>query len=334
MRRFLALGDTPSRFTSHLPIDLARQARCASTSPLPLLSNPGVRACPRIAARRCNPNATANLLCASEAAVASRAWSRHRRDGPRVSVGRRTSHSGRSLGQSLPTWPSGRARPRRGARTWRILAACSGQRAEDAPFLRPDGANSFATAMRQPSRYSIGGRPTAPVKRSKNAERESAAVFASSATVHERVSWECICRIAGASRASAKPRSSPGGAPSPGVDRSASMSSTSARRVSARSRPALRSPDSSATRSRARSPSAPLAAVARHAVEVEVRGLILPSAPPVAAAAWLATPRIGHTADCRFAVHAGRERSRPSPTDASALVALAPQRPRGGLRPR
>jgi hypothetical protein len=34
--------------------------------------------------------------------------------------------------------------------------------------------------MRQASRYSIGGRPTVRVKRSKNAERESAAVCASS----------------------------------------------------------------------------------------------------------------------------------------------------------
>ena len=49
-------------------------------------------------------------------------------------------------------------------------------------------SRSFATAMRQPSRYSIGGSPTARVKRSKNAERESAAVFASWATVHERAS--------------------------------------------------------------------------------------------------------------------------------------------------
>ena len=101
--------------------------------------------------------------------------------------------------------------------------------------------------MRQASRYSIGGRPTVRVKRSKNAERESAAVFASWATVHERASWPCICRIAGASRASANPRSSPGGASSPGVDRSASMSSTSTSRVSTRSRPDLRSLDSSPT---------------------------------------------------------------------------------------
>ena len=101
--------------------------------------------------------------------------------------------------------------------------------------------------MRQASRYSIGGRPTVRVKRSKNAERDSAAVFASWATVHERASWPCICRIAGASRASANPRSSPGGASSPGVDRSASMSSTSTRRVSTRSRPDLRSLASSPT---------------------------------------------------------------------------------------
>ena len=58
-------------------------------------------------------------------------------------------------------------------------------------------------------------RPTVRVKRSKNAERDSAAVFASLATVHERARWPCICRIAGARRASANPRSSPGGASSP-----------------------------------------------------------------------------------------------------------------------
>ena len=38
--------------------------------------------------------------------------------------------------------------------------------------------------MRQARRYSIGRRPTARVKRSKNADRESPALFASSATVH------------------------------------------------------------------------------------------------------------------------------------------------------
>lgn len=62
------------------------------------------------------------------------------------------------------------------------------------------------------SRYSIGGRPTLRVKRSKNAERESVAVCASWATGHERASWPCICRIAGAGCASANPRNSPGGA--------------------------------------------------------------------------------------------------------------------------
>ena len=93
--------------------------------------------------------------------------------------------------------------------------------------------------MRHASRYSIGGRPTARVKRSKNAERDSAAFFASWATVHGRAGSPCICRIAAASRASANPRSKPGGASSPCVDRSASMSSTSTRRASTRSRPDL-----------------------------------------------------------------------------------------------
>ena len=69
-------------------------------------------------------------------------------------------------------------------------------------------SRSLATAMRQASRYSIGGRPTVRVKRSKNAERDSAAVLASWATVHERASWPCIC-LSRARRASANPRSSP-----------------------------------------------------------------------------------------------------------------------------
>jgi len=53
-------------------------------------------------------------------------------------------------------------------------------------------SRSLATAMRQASRYSIGARPTVRVKRSKNAERESAAVIASWATVHERATCPCI----------------------------------------------------------------------------------------------------------------------------------------------
>ncbi len=59
--------------------------------------------------------------------------------------------------------------------------------------------------MRQASRYSIGGRPTARVKRSKNAERDKAAFFANCSTVHDRAGWPCICRIAAANRAIAKP---------------------------------------------------------------------------------------------------------------------------------
>ena len=62
-----------------------------------------------------------------------------------------------------------------------------------------------------------------------------------------RASWPCMWRMAGASCGSANPRSSPGGASSPGVARSASMSRTSTRRVSTRSRPDRRSPASSPT---------------------------------------------------------------------------------------
>src|SRR5262245_3625477 len=40
-------------------------------------------------------------------------------------------------------------------------------------------SRSFATAMRQARRYSIGGNPTVRVKRSKNDELDSAAVLAS-----------------------------------------------------------------------------------------------------------------------------------------------------------
>jgi hypothetical protein len=80
--------------------------------------------------------------------------------------------------------------------------------------------------MRQASRYSIGGRPTVRVKRSKNAERDSAAAFASSDIVHERRAARASAASLAPVAASAKPRSRPGGASSPAVDRSASMSST------------------------------------------------------------------------------------------------------------
>lgn len=80
---------------------------------------------------------------------------------------------------------------------------------------------------RQVSRYSIGATPTARVKRSKKVERESAASFASSATVHACVGRSCIPRIAAARRLSASPRTRPGDAFVPAVDRSASMSSIS-----------------------------------------------------------------------------------------------------------
>lgn len=57
---------------------------------------------------------------------------------------------------------------------------------------------SFASAMRQASRYSIGASPTARLKRAKNAERESAASFANSATVHVRVGCSRMARMAAA----------------------------------------------------------------------------------------------------------------------------------------
>ena len=50
------------------------------------------------------------------------------------------------------------------------------------------------------------------MNRSKRAERDRAAHLASIGTVHERATWWWICRIAGASRWSAHPRSRPGGA--------------------------------------------------------------------------------------------------------------------------
>jgi hypothetical protein len=77
------------------------------------------------------------------------------------------------------------------------------------PYPTRAATSAMPTAMRQASRYSIGVRPTVRVKRSKNAERESAAVLASWATVHDRATCPCMCRMAGASRASASPRRSP-----------------------------------------------------------------------------------------------------------------------------
>ena len=131
------------------------------------------------------------------------------------------------------------------------------RRLRQSRFLR-GGARSFARAMRQASRYSIGGSPTLRVNRSKNAERDSAASLASCATVHWRVGSPCIRRIASASRASLKPRSNPGGASGRCVDRSASISTTSTRRASTRSRPARCSLASSLTsRTRIESRSAP-----------------------------------------------------------------------------
>ena len=72
----------------------------------------------------------------------------------------------------------------------------------------------------------MGGRPTARENRSKNVERDSAASFASASTVQVRAGASCISRSPTATRASASPRSRPGGALSPVVERSASISST------------------------------------------------------------------------------------------------------------
>ena len=89
----------------------------------------------------------------------------------------------------------------------------------------------------QASRYSIGGIATARMKRSKNAERDSAAAFASCATVQERAGSPCMARIAIASRASLNPRSSPADASSVSVVRKASTSRTSTSRERTSSRP-------------------------------------------------------------------------------------------------
>ena len=68
------------------------------------------------------------------------------------------------------------AAERRAEGARRAVADAFGDLADARSWRR---SRSFATAIRQASRYSIGGRPTVRVKRSKNAERDSAAVFAS-----------------------------------------------------------------------------------------------------------------------------------------------------------
>lgn len=70
-------------------------------------------------------------------------------------------------------------------------------------------------AMRHASRYSIGGTPTARLKRSKNAERDRADSLASCSTVQDLEGLSCIWRIAAARRVSARPRKSPGDAAAP-----------------------------------------------------------------------------------------------------------------------
>ena len=94
--------------------------------------------------------------------------------------------------------------------------------------------------MRHDSRYSIGATPSVRVKRSKNADRDSAAVLASCSTVHAWSTRACICFKAGASRSSPRPRSSPAGALPAVVDRIASMSSIPTSRASIDSLPGCR----------------------------------------------------------------------------------------------
>ena len=105
----------------------------------------------------------------------------------------------------------------------------------------------LAIAIRQASRYSIGATPTARLNRSKNADRERAASLANWATVHCCAGFSCMQRIAAASRSSASPRNSPCDAAIPADDRSASMSSTSSRRVRTTSRAGREARDSSPT---------------------------------------------------------------------------------------
>ncbi|MCY1547320.1 hypothetical protein D9M68_833710 [compost metagenome] len=93
----------------------------------------------------------------------------------------------------------------------------------------------------------MGGRPTARENRSKKVERDSAASLASASTVHARAGAACIKRKPTAIRASASPRSRPGGALSSVVERSASISSSSTSRASTSSRPGRVSSDSSRT---------------------------------------------------------------------------------------
>lgn len=107
---------------------------------------------------------------------------------------------------------------------WRLLIR--------GPVRTRNRSRSFASAIRHASRYRIGAMPTARPKRSKNVERERAASFASSPTVQACSGRSCSPWIAAARRQSASPRTRPGDAFVPPVDRSAYMNSTSSSRAS------------------------------------------------------------------------------------------------------
>lgn len=99
--------------------------------------------------------------------------------------------------------------------------------------------------MRQACRYSIGAMPISRLKRSKKAERDMAASRASSATLQREAGCSCRRRSAAASFGSPSPRTSPGEAAVPEVERSASISSTSSSRSSTISRAGRSARDSS-----------------------------------------------------------------------------------------
>lgn len=75
---------------------------------------------------------------------------------------------------------------------------------------RSSTAPSFATAIREARRYSVGGNPAARWKRAKNAERDRAASPASSATVQPWSGRACMARREAARRSSARAWARPG----------------------------------------------------------------------------------------------------------------------------
>ena len=89
--------------------------------------------------------------------------------------------------------------------------------------------------------------PIARLNRSKNAERERAASFASCAAVQDYLIFWCMRRIETVRRSSASPRKRPSGAGVPSVDRGASRKRTSKRRARMTSRPGRCARDSSLT---------------------------------------------------------------------------------------